>query len=120
MSGGWPVNHVGLDIGKGNLGTPRGSPNGQARRRMISVRFTDAEAGELLMLADERGHTVGRTVRDLVTEAMRGGGGKTSRGPSGKCERCKAELKALSEPGNEPQRPPEKLRPVHEFGTFAR
>ena len=64
----WPVTHVGLDIGKGNAGAARGSPNG--RRYMISVRFSEGEAAAVKAAATERGHAVGRTVRDLVAEAL--------------------------------------------------
>ena len=119
----WPVNHVGLDIGKGNPGAARGSPAG--RKYTITLRMNQAEALRVKQLADELGHAVGRTVRDLIDEAFSHRDGRPAPRPP-RPERVelsderRAELRELARPGNEPQRPPAKLRPVHEFGPFER
>lgn len=67
--GGWPVKHVGLDLGKGGPGAVRGSP--AARKYQITVKFNAAEAAAVKAAAAENGHAVGRTIRDLVAEALR-------------------------------------------------
>ena len=85
---------------------------------MISVRFGEAEAQRVKDLAAERGHAVGRVVRDLVADGLRhrlGGLAEEQRSAEYLARRA-----AFSQPGNGVERPPEQLRPVHQYGSFER
>ena len=117
----WPTSHVGLGIGKGNAGAARGSP--AARRYQICVRFGEAEAQRVKDLATERGHAVGRVVRDLVADGLRyrlGGLAEEQAAQDHQSDEYLARRAAFSTPGNEPQRAAERLRPVHQFGAYSR
>ena len=115
------MTHVGLGLGKGNAGAARGSPAG--RQYMISVRFGEAEAQRVKALAAERGHAVGRVVRDLVADGLRyrlGGLAEEQAAQDHQSDEYLARRAAFSKPGNGVERPPEKLLPVHQYGSFER
>ena len=111
--GAWPVTALGMGVGKGGPGAARG-PQGN-RAHVISVRMDADLTARVMALAESRGHPVGRVIRDLL-----GVGLERDRPPSGLTDAKRAQLRELSKPGTEPRRPPERLRPVHEFGPFER
>ena len=111
--GGWPMGKP-LDIGRGGPGLNRDSPAG--RLYQMSFRLDVVLVGKLKALASEQGCAVGKVVRELIEDGLR------HRRPA----RVEPDAEYLarrarfSTPGNAPQRPAERLRPVHQYGTFER
>ena len=104
----WPITTLVLGEGKGAPGRKRTTSKHGTRRFQLSIKLSEHEAAKVKAIAVERGHTLGQTIRDLIEDGWRYRRGASA----GISEERRAELRELSRPGNERQRPPERLRPV--------
>lgn len=103
----WPVSTLVMGEGKGGPGRKRVGGKHGVRRFQLSVKLDATLAGRIKATANERGHTLGQTIRDLVEDGYRYRANKTP--PSALTVEQRA---ALSRPGTEVQRPPERMQPV--------
>ena len=106
-----------LDVGRGGPGLNRASPAG--RLYQMSFRLDAVLVGKLKALAGEQGCAVGKIVRELIEDGLRYRR-RNGSGDERQSEEYLARRAAFSQPGNGVQRPPEKLRPVHQYGSFER
>ena len=106
--GGWAMVRPVLGNGQGGPGMSRGSPTG--RPYQLSFKLDPILADKLRAIAAENGHALGRIVRDLIEDGLR-----YRRGASARTEPDAEHLarrREFSKVGTEPQRAPERLRPV--------
>lgn len=101
----WPVTALVLGEGKGAPGRKRVASKHGVRRFQVSVKLTEAEAAKIKRIATERGHTLGQVIRDLIEDGHRHRAG-------GITDAKRAQLKALSRPGNYRPNGDRPLRPV--------
>ena len=117
--------------GKGGPGRKRVGGRHGVRRFQLSFKLDESLAGRIKATASERGQTLGQVIRDLVEDGYRFRRGarlvadveevpvSTDRNDEHDAEYL-ARRAAFSRPGDGAQRPPERLRPVHQFGAFER
>ena len=109
-SGTWPVSTTLLGAGKGGPGLKRVGGKHGVRRFQLSFKLDETLAGQIKDAATERGQTLGQVIRDLIADGFRY---RRRNGRDDLTAERRAEIRALSEPGDYVRPPADRpLRPV--------